>query len=113
MLLGHRVVIPVIRVVTQVVRQGCRHVDLPLQHLAPQDCVFRASLHQENTGAGVLGEPVGQNTPGRPGTNDDLRGEERGETDGVRPGQSSYLVVAGLLIAPRPAQVELTAGEIY
>ena len=71
--LRDRVIIPVILVVTQIVGQSCRHVDLPLQPLGAEDCVPGPGLYKEEVGAGVLRQSVGQDTAGRPGSHHDLR----------------------------------------
>ena len=52
--------------------EGGWHVDLPLEPLGAEDGVPGPGLQQEYPLPGVLGQPVGQHTPGRAGAHNNL-----------------------------------------
>ena len=103
-LLGHRVVEPVVLVVTQVVGQRGRHVDLPLEPFGPEYRVSRPRLHQEQSGARVLRQPVGEDTAGRPRTDHDLEWRRERWDDGLTVFTLSYPASSQPLLPSRAEQ---------
>merc|ERR1712212_963626 len=52
----------ILLVITEVVGESCRHVDLPHQRFAPQCRVLRSSLQQKNLVVRIFSQPVCENT---------------------------------------------------